>query len=176
MLHPLISFSYCPKCGSDKFYDNDSKSKRCNFCGFTFYLNPSAAVAAFIVNKDGEMLVCRRACEPAKGTLDLPGGFVDINESVEQALVREVLEETSLEVLSMKYLFSLPNNYNYCGFDVPTVDLFYLVTIKDRGILEANDDVDSCEFLPLSEVKSELFGLQSISKGVSIFLNKAEDL
>ncbi|MGL5014318.1 MAG: NUDIX hydrolase [Bacteroidales bacterium] len=176
LLHPLRYFRYCPRCGSDKFYENDTKSKRCSGCGFVFYINASAAVAAFIVNSEGELLVCRRACEPAKGTLDLPGGFVDLHEGVESALAREVLEETSLEVLSMKYLFSLPNSYHYSGFDVPTVDLFYLVTVKDGGVPQANDDVDLCQFIPIKELKSELFGLDSISKGVSIFLNKAEDL
>ena len=76
MSHPLDKFTYCPVCGSSHFDVNNFKSKRCQDCGFTYYANPCSATAAFIVNDRQEMLVVRRAKEPAKGTLDLPGGFV----------------------------------------------------------------------------------------------------
>ena len=66
-------FKFCPVCGSGKFDQHNIKSKKCNSCGFIYYINPSAATAAFIRNDDGDLLVCRRAQEPAKGTLDLPG-------------------------------------------------------------------------------------------------------
>lgn len=70
------------------------------------------------------MLVVRRAKDPAKGTLDLPGGFVDLHESAEEAVRREVKEETGLDVKSSRYLFSIPNIYLYSGFEVHTEDLF----------------------------------------------------
>jgi len=62
-----------------------------------YYMNPSAATAAFILNGKGELLVERRKREPAKGTLDLPGGFADFDETAEEGVAREVLEETGLE-------------------------------------------------------------------------------
>ena len=80
MEHPLDQFLYCPKCGSSHFEINNEKSKKCADCGFVYYFNPSAATVALILNEKNELLVCRRAKEPAKGTLDLPGGFIDMNE------------------------------------------------------------------------------------------------
>jgi len=74
-MHFSSLFQYCPRCGSHSFIQNNEKSKRCESCGFVLYVNASAAVAAFIVNEKGEMLVCKRAKEPAKGALDLPGGL-----------------------------------------------------------------------------------------------------
>ena len=65
-------------------------------CGFVYYFNSSAATAIFITNRVGELLVVRRAKEPAKGTFDLPGGFVDMYETAEEAIIREVKEETGL--------------------------------------------------------------------------------
>ena len=93
MEHPLDQFLYCPKCGSSHFEINNEKSKKCADCGFVYYFNPSAATVALILNEKNELLVCRRAKEPAKGTLDLPGGFIDMNETGEEGVAREVLEE-----------------------------------------------------------------------------------
>ena len=78
MKHPLDLFQYCPECGSSHFEVNNEKSKKCTDCGFVYYFNPSSATVALILNDQNELLVCRRAKEPAKGTLDLPGGFIDM--------------------------------------------------------------------------------------------------
>ena len=80
-------------CGSKHFEINNEKSKRCENCGFVYYANPSSATAAFIVNDKNELLVVRRGKEPAKGTLDLPGGFVDMDETAEEGMKREIKEE-----------------------------------------------------------------------------------
>ena len=90
MAHPLEHFRYCPACGSSHWAEHDFKSKRCADCGFVYYLNPSSATAAFIVNDRDELLVVRRVKEPHKDTLDLPGGFVDIGEDIEQGMRREI--------------------------------------------------------------------------------------
>ncbi len=92
MKHPLDLFQYCPECGSSHFEVNNEKSKKCTDCGFVYYFNPSSATVALILNDQNELLVCRRAKEPAKGTLDLPGGFIDMNETGEEGVAREVLE------------------------------------------------------------------------------------
>ena len=73
--HLLERFRFCPSCGSDRFLVNDFKSKRCTDCGFTYYFNAAAAVAVIMEDEHGRILACRRAIEPAKGTLDLVGGF-----------------------------------------------------------------------------------------------------
>ena len=79
MEHPLNQFKYCPKCGSAAFEIHNEKSKQCTDCGFVYYFNPSSATVALILNEKDELLVCHRAKEPAKGTLDLPGGFIDLS-------------------------------------------------------------------------------------------------
>ena len=86
MAHPLHQFRFCPKCGSSQFAENNEKSKKCADCGFVYYFNSSAAVVAVIENAAGEILVARRAKDPAKGTLDLPGGFIDMHETAEEAV------------------------------------------------------------------------------------------
>lgn len=103
-VHPLSVMQYCPKCGHAGFVVNDERSKKCEKCGFTFYLNCATAVAGVIM-KGESLLLTRRAEEPYKGMWDLPGGFVEFDETPEEALVREVKEELSLKIRVKHYLF-----------------------------------------------------------------------
>lgn len=174
MEHPLHQFLYCPKCGASEFRINNFKSKICDRCHFVYYFNPSASVAAFIFNERGELLVCRRKEEPAKGTYDLPGGFVDMGENAEEAVVREVEEETGIRLSKVEFLYSLPNIYCYSGFDVHTLDMFFRGTAVETNHPEANDDVEESFFVPIPELKPEMFGLGSIRIAVERFLKKAD--
>jgi ADP-ribose pyrophosphatase YjhB (NUDIX family) len=177
MAHPLELFMYCPKCGSEYFEINSFKSKHCSSCGFTYYQNPSSSTAAFILNAKGELLVVRRAKEPAKDTLDLPGGFVDNGETAEEGILREIKEETGLEVDAIEYLFSSPNVYMYSGLGVHTVDMDFLIRVHGDGDaikaqVHAADDAAAAVWLPLDKVNPADFGLTSIRNAVIRFLHQ----
>lgn len=172
MKHPLSQFIYCPECGSSHFEVHNEKSKKCAGCGFVYYFNPSSATVALILNEKKELLVCRRAKEPAKGTLDLPGGFIDMGETGEEGVMREVLEETGMKVQKATYLFSLPNIYVYSGFPVHTLDMFFLCKVEDSSHFSAMDDVSDSFFMPLADIRPEDFGLDSIRVGLIKFLKE----
>ena len=171
--HPLEVFHFCPKCGSSDFEIHNALSRHCSNCGFTYYQNPRASTAAFILNKKGELLVAKRGKEPAKGTLDLPGGFVDNEETAEQGMVREILEETGLKINvdSVEYLFSIPNIYRYSGMDIHTLDLFFRCYVDEKSVvIKAADDAAELAWVPLNKVYVERFGLRSIRQAVHRFL------
>ncbi len=170
MNHPLHQFHYCPRCGSAAFAEHNEKAKKCAECGFIYYFNSSAAVVAVIVNDRGEILVARRAKKPAKGSLDLPGGFIDLHETAEEAVIREIREESGLTVLNPRYLFSIPNIYLYSDFEVHTVDLFFRCKVNDFNGLRADDDVAELLFIPPEEINPAEFGLTSIRKGIEKIL------
>ena len=80
-------FNCCPACGSSDIVFDDDKKLICWQCAFTYYHNVAAAVAA-ILEYDNKIVLIKRAKEPGKGKLDLPGGFVDPKESAEQKRTR----------------------------------------------------------------------------------------
>lgn len=168
-MHVLDRFRYCPVCGSAEFEPGTVKSKRCRHCGFEYFLNPSAANAALIMNSRDELLVITRKNDPAKGTLDLPGGFYDLGETAAQGLAREVKEETGLTVVSSRLLFSYSNTYLYSGFTVHTLDFFFLCRVKDFSALSAHDDAASYEWVAVRNLCPERFGLDSIRRAVVRF-------
>ena len=168
----IEKYKYCPVCGSSHFEKNSPKSLRCSGCGFEMFMNPAAAVVAFITNCKGELLVERRKLEPAKGTLDLPGGFADVLETAEESVAREVMEETGLRVAEARYLFSLPNVYRYSGLDVQTLDMFFDCKVEDCSALKAGDDAAECFWVALGDIHTEQFGLRSVRQGLYQYLEK----
>ena len=81
----------------------------CQACGFIHYLNPRV-VAAAIPERDGSVLLMRRALEPRRGYWTPPGGFVELGESTEEAALRESEEEVGLplELAGLLGVYSRP--------------------------------------------------------------------
>ena len=166
----LERMAVCPLCGSSHFVLDSEKSRRCRDCGFEYFMNPSSANVALIFNQQQELLVVRRKNDPAKGTLDLPGGFADMNETAEEGVIREVKEETGLEVTALRYLFSIPNRYEFSGVVLPTLDLFFACEVADDRQVQALDDVVEAIWMPFEQINPAEFGLDSIRKGVEKFV------
>ena len=162
MSHPVSIFKFCPRCGSKDFFPSGDRSLACSQCGFHFYINSAAAVACLIFNEEGKLLLTRRAVDPDKGKLDLPGGFIDPLETAEQAVRRELREELGLEVKGMKYLTSRANEYLFSGITVFTTDLAFRVEAGSFNNLVANDDISSFEWVNPSEVAPEEIPAPSI--------------
>jgi len=89
--------SHCSYCGS--CYSSADWPRRCDKCGNSSYLNPIPVVVVILPVGDGIILI-RRGIEPAKGTLTLPGGYMDTKETWQEAGARELLEETGIAVAS----------------------------------------------------------------------------
>lgn len=98
---------YCPACATpvelkDVF---DSRRPVCPKCGHVVYHDPKIA-ATCILEREGRVLMIRRALQPGIGLWCMPGGYVDRGEVVEEAAAREVLEETGL-VVEVEHLVGL---------------------------------------------------------------------
>lgn len=104
-------------------------------------------MAALIFDPAGRLLVTRRAIDPDKGKLDLPGGFIDPGESAEEAITRELAEELGLEVKKLRYLASAANRYPFSGLTVFTTDLAFLVETDIPADMKAADDISGFEWV-----------------------------
>jgi NAD+ diphosphatase len=162
------SLRFCPDCGGQTFRPTSAKSWRCTSCDFIWYQNTAAAVAAIIVHA-GDVLFAVRAAEPQVGKLDLPGGFVDNDESVEHALARELDEELGLQDVSARYMASFPNTYPYAGVEYKTVDLIYLVELDERPSLRPADDVAGVRWIKAADIRFEQLAFDSIRRALAYF-------
>ena len=172
MTHPLHTFRYCPRCGAPGLQHPPGHALHCPHCDLTYYHNVAAAVACIVLDDHGQILSVRRAREPAKGTLDLPGGFVEAHETVEAAARRELHEETGLAPHALRYLFSLPNPSPYSGIDVFTADLFYLARVPDFHNARAADDAAALDIRPVAALRAEDYGLASIRAAVATLIRE----
>jgi ADP-ribose pyrophosphatase YjhB (NUDIX family) len=135
----FTQFKFCPRCASDKINVHMKNGIKCDGCGYIYFHNMAAAVAA-IIEIEGKVLLIRRAHEPKIGCFDLPGGFADYKESLENAVVREVKEECNLDIIDLRYFGSFPNTYNYCGVDYFTADVFFTCRPADVTTLALSDE------------------------------------
>ena len=110
MVKPVVNF--CSQCGASvvqKIPQGDNRPRDvCDRCGFIHYQNPRVVTGCLPVYGD-RVLLCKRAIEPRKGFWTLPGGFMELGETIEEGAVRETWEEAQalVEVQSLYTLFNV---------------------------------------------------------------------
>ncbi len=137
---------HCPRCGSTLRtgpVDSGEERLHCPSCGLVLYDNPAPTATAIVTREDGAILFTRRAIEPAIGMLDLPGGFIEVNEDAEQAAKRELREETGLEITVTGYVGAIPDRY---GDGAHTLNLYFTAVVSG-GQAQAASDVSELVWL-----------------------------
>jgi ADP-ribose pyrophosphatase YjhB (NUDIX family) len=138
----------------------------CEDCGFAYYHNIAAAVAIVFTFED-KVLFTVRNVDPDKGKWDLPGGFIDPNETAEEAACREIKEELGIEISTsdLKYITTSPNNYLYKNVPYRTMDIFYECPLKsDVMTINAEDEIQELIWVKRSEIELNQIGFVSIRK------------
>jgi NADH pyrophosphatase NudC (nudix superfamily) len=141
---PRATFRFCPSCGQKALAPSEGRYFECSTCGYRLYHNTTVAVAPLIFCDD-KLLLVRRARDPHRGKLGVPGGFVDAGESAEAALRRELDEELKLRISAFSYFGGWPNQYPYRGITYDVLDLYFLVRTSGRLQIEPSE-VQSVEW------------------------------
>ena len=133
---------YCSSCGkTNEFGFIDGAIRyHCKRCNSIHYQNPKPT-ATLICPKDDEILLVKRAVEPEKGKWSLPGGFLELGETLEEGAVRELKEETNLNGKVIKLLGNC-SHFNSIFGDILLMGL--LVKISDwENLIPADDAMDA---------------------------------
>ncbi|MBW6515684.1 MAG: NUDIX hydrolase [Candidatus Cloacimonetes bacterium] len=148
--------NFCLRCGNKLQFIRDSEDKlrkKCEHCGWTYYKNPIPAVACVVFNEAGEILIIKRLIEPKAGEWALPSGYIEIDQSPEQAALDELLEETGLEGRIKKFLGYYDGT---SPFYEKVLSLGFLMK-KTGGKLEAGDDAGEAKFVSLDKLPKLAF-------------------
>jgi ADP-ribose pyrophosphatase YjhB (NUDIX family) len=123
----------------------------CSKCGFIFYLNPTPAVAVILLNSDKVLLV-KRKFPPREGYWSLPAGFVEYHERVEETALREIKEETNLDI-KLKDIYGI-----YSAYEDPNNHILLIVFTGEilQGDLRPGDDALDAQFFPLDNLPNEI--------------------
>ncbi len=138
-------YRFCPVCGGrlERRHLKAEEPVRpvCTACGFVFYIDPKLAVIALVPYQGGLVMV-RRSIEPGYGLWVVPGGFVDVGERVEAAVVRETREEASLNVRVVRLL----NVHSY--EHSRTVVLSYITEYISGELAAGDEELEAQVFSP----------------------------
>jgi ADP-ribose pyrophosphatase YjhB (NUDIX family) len=172
VLEPFRHFNACPRCGAPGPGEASPNPFRCAACGFVLYFNAASAVAALVARDDGRVLWIERAREPAKGKLGMPGGFVDIGETAEDALRRETREEVGIDLDGFDYMASFPNRYVYADVTYCTLDLFFAATTRESDRARALDAVSRVEWRDPGAIDPAELAFDSMRRALAAYLGR----
>ena len=146
-------FKYCPLCGT-QFEQKQIVQKtrpHCPACGFIFYRNPFPTVSVLVFD-DNKVLLGKRSGEPGKHKWALPSGYVEFEEDFLSTAIREVKEETGLEIeiISLLHVQSafLPPEYHFLSI--------FLLAQEIGGSLTPGDDLEDVSWFSLAEPLPEM--------------------
>ena len=162
--------NFCSNCGSDKLIvkipENDHRLRTvCEDCNYIFYENPQIVVGTIPIY-NGKVLLAKRGIEPQKGKWNLPAGFLERGESIENGALRETEEETNCSVKDVK-LFSIYyslSNHLY---------IFYLANLKSDKF-DINFESPEISFFNKEDIPWENIAFESNTHALKSFFDKIE--
>jgi ADP-ribose pyrophosphatase YjhB (NUDIX family) len=167
--------AFCPRCAAplvDKIPALDTRVRRvCPKCEFVVYVNPKVA-AGTVPFRDGKVALIRRGIEPSRGRWSWPCGYVEIDETVEEAALRETREESGLVVSLAAPL----GTYSYPAMrgahPTPTSGLVVIAwaTSAVEGDLAAGDDAEDAAWFDVAKIPWDDLAFDSSRRALSDWL------
>ncbi|MCB0864316.1 MAG: NUDIX hydrolase [Solirubrobacterales bacterium] len=157
-----MTFRYCPRCATElelrPSTGPDPDRSTCPNCGFVHYENPTPTVQAWI-DHDGSYLALRRDEEPLQGEWNMPGGFVEVGERGDEAIIREVREETGLEVEVVELIGIFDSTYGFGEDAKPIFDVAFHCRITGGAgdDLDVSEESSEARWFPLAEFPQPAF-------------------
>jgi len=163
--------THCPYCGSPATAKSEDGILRkfCLCCGLFLYENPLPVVSAILVTEQRKILLVKRGKSPYKGQWCLPTGFAETDESIEDAVLRELEEETGVKGKILG-LVDVDSSRNYFYGDL----LFLTFEMEHtNGTPKHGDDTVATKYFHLGELPHLAFA--SNEKAVNRYIKNKVD-
>ena len=146
---------YCNQCSAENTFSYIDGNNRfhCTICNTIHYQNPKPTATLIIMNQN-KLLLGKRDRNPAKGQWGLIGGFMELNENLEQAALRELYEETQLSG-SVKSIIGTTSHFNTIFGDILLIGL--IIEIHDWSTLKAGDDISEASLFNIDNLPELAF-------------------
>ncbi|MBN1954336.1 MAG: NUDIX domain-containing protein [Anaerolineae bacterium] len=149
---------FCPRCGGELktlLRAQDAHPRQvCATCGRVHYRNAKPCVGMLAV-REGKLLLTRRSIQPYRGDWDIPGGFLEAGEQPEAGVVREVWEETGLEVRPVEVFGFYIDQYAYQDEVDFTLNIYFLGRVVG-GEEQARDEVSELGWFGPGELPARI--------------------
>ena len=152
----MAYLEYCSNCGlkNENSYIDGNNRYHCPSCKTIHYENPKPT-ATLICPRENSILLGRRAYSPGKGEWGLPGGFMELNETLEQAALRELKEETNLAG-EFNRILGTCSHYGSIFGDVLLIGIVINLQ-QDISAMQAGDDVSELQFFDIEDLPNLAF-------------------
>lgn len=163
---------FCYICGTT-LSKPEGESWWCEQCNQRYYNNPKPCADLFLFDDTGRLLVARRALDPGKGMLDIPGGFAGFSETFEQVAIREVKEELGLQTSDYstpQYFASYFTQYAWGKETYQTMVVAFVARLKPSAKPHPMDDVAEVMFIDPAHIDRSKFGFPEQADRIQLAL------
>ncbi|MCP4539077.1 MAG: NUDIX domain-containing protein [Chloroflexi bacterium] len=142
---------FCPRCGGllkiVVRYEKDRPRQVCTTCGRVHYRNAKPCAGA-LVTRDGCVLLVKRAIQPFLGYWDIPGGFLEEDELPKAGIIREIQEETGLEIQLTELFGFYMDRYGYDDTGDYCLNIYFMAEVVSGQAYPADDAAELAWFAP----------------------------
>jgi NADH pyrophosphatase NudC (nudix superfamily) len=173
-MEPQEYYKFCPQCKSELTSQGGNSFRlKCPNCGYLNYIDPIPVNALIIHDINKGLLLAKRKNDPQKDMWDLTGGFVNLEETIEQSVIREAKEELGIDIPYFKYFRSYPQRYLYKGTNLYVLAFVYFIKedFSQTKITPA-DDVSEAEYFALDKIPWREIAFGGIKQALKDYLNQ----
>jgi len=151
---------FCPRCGApltlralDADGNGGEKIPVCTLCGRIHFANAKPCAGALVV-REGAVLLIRRTQAPFLGAWDIPGGFLNVDETPEAAVIREVREEANVEIRLLDFLGFYLDAYRFQDETSTTLNIYFVAETEDAP--SAGAEADAWRWFPIEALPERI--------------------
>lgn len=164
----MKTYKFCPVCAGELKRVKEELFV-CSQCDYNYYINPKPCNAIILENPEKKILLVKRKYPPQEGMWDLPGGFISVNESAEQSVIREVEEELGVTISNPSYFASGFDTYEYQGVLHATLGFLFTGKIGDETI-NPQDDISDYGFFSYLEIPYDEIAFSSVKHALKKYI------